>query len=331
MQLYRLENLGNIESVSPHDEPKPTPGHGEVLIEVKANSVNFRDIKLVLGQYPVAMKPRVIPLSDASGLVAEVGPGVAGLKVGDRVVNAFYPTWQGGPTTKGQESYGADSDGWLTAFKVVRAEAVLPMPSHLTFEEAATLPCAAVTAWNALAGIRPGETVLTQGSGGVSTFAIQFAKAVGARVISTSSSDPERLKKLGSDLVINTLDLPEWAQVVQDATKGVGVDRIVEVGGPGTLAQSIKAVAYGGEIVIVGARAAKGGEPGIEFASLFASQAKLRCVGVGSRSDMAAMLKAVETAKIHPVIEIVYPFSEARKALDHYVNRRVFGKVVIRH
>jgi NADPH:quinone reductase-like Zn-dependent oxidoreductase len=259
------------------------------------------------------------------------GPGVSTLKAGDRVVSRFLPTWYGGPRAPNPETYGSDRDGWLTEYKVVRADALSLAPESLSFEEAASLPCAAVTAWSALAGVRAGDTVLTQGSGGVSLFALQLAKLLGARVIATTSTarNGQRLKEVGADAVVDYVENPQWAGAVRALTAGRGVDRVVEVGGPGTLAQSLKAVTYGGEIALVGALAES--HAGLDFMSLFMSQATLRCISVGSRVDVEAMQRAVDAHTMHPVIDSVFPFAEAKSAWAHYAGRGVFGKVVIRH
>jgi NADPH:quinone reductase-like Zn-dependent oxidoreductase len=250
--------------------------------------------------------------------VEAVGPDVSTWKVGDRVVSRFFPTWYGGPRTPNPETYGSDRDGWLTEYKVVREEALSIAPSSLTFEEAASLPCAAVTAWSALAGVRAGDTVLTQGSGGVSLFALQLAKLLGARVIATTSSarNGERLKPLGADAIVDYVENPRWAEAGRALTGGRGVDRVVEVGGPGTLAESLKAVAYGGEVALVGALAES--NAGLDFMSLFMSQATLRCISVGSRIDVEAMNRAVDAHVMHPVIDRVFPFAEATSAFAHY-------------
>jgi NADPH:quinone reductase-like Zn-dependent oxidoreductase len=216
--------------------------------------------------------------------------------VGDRVIDSFYPTWFGGRRPRAYDFYGTERDGWLTEYKAVDAEALAFAPAHLSFAEAATLPCAGVTAWSALAGVGPGDTVLTQGTGGVSLFAVQLAKILGARVIATTSNPEKatRLKALGADSVIDYVATPEWADAVRRLTEGRGADRIVEVGGPGTLAQSIKAVAYGGHVSIVGALSAGPEAPtSIDFMNVFMSQATYRCIGTGSRSDLEELCRAV--------------------------------------
>jgi NADPH:quinone reductase-like Zn-dependent oxidoreductase len=332
MRLYRLESIGSLDGLVAREEPVPSPGPGEVLLRVRATALNFRDLLTAMGQSPFPVKAGVVPMSDAAGEVEAVGSDVTRFQVGDRVVNSFFPTWYGGPRSPNPETYGSDRDGWLAEYKVVRAESLALAPLHLTYEEAATLPCAAVTAWSALAGVRAGDTVLTQGSGGVAVFALQLAKLLGARVIATAGSEAagERLKQVGADAVIDYIANPEWATKVRELTAGRGVDRVVEVGGPGTLAQSIKAVAYGGEVSLVGALAA-GGTGGLDFMSVFLSQATLRCVSVGSRSDLEAMMRAVDAHAMRPVVDRVFPFVEAKAAWAHYAGRKVFGKVVIRH
>jgi len=331
-RIYGFEKTSKSTDLLRVDEvPIPDIESGEVLIRVKASALNFRDLAILLGKSPFPVRAGVVPISDAAGEVEAVGPDVSTLKAGDRVVSRFFPTWYGGPRIPNPDMYGTDRDGWLTEYKVVRAEALSLAPSNLTFEEAASLPCAAVTGWSALAGVRAGDTVLTQGSGGVSLFALQLAKLLGARVIATTSSaqNGERLKSLGADAVVDYVETPQWAAAVRALTAGRGVDRVVEVGGPGTLAQSLKAVTYGGEIALVGALAEN--NAGLDFMSLFMSQATLRCISIGSRIDVEAMQRAVDGNAMHPVIDSVFPFAEAKSAWAYYAGRGAFGKVVIRH
>src|SRR5712671_2564664 len=286
MHLYRLETIGSLDGLVAREEAAPVPSAGEVLVRVKASALNFRDLAILLGTSPFPVRSGVVPISDAAGEVEVVGPGVSTLKMGDRVVSSFLPTWYGGLRTPNAETYGSDRDGWLTEYKVVRAEALSLAPENLTFEEAASLPCAAVTAWSALLGVRAGDTVLTQGSGGVSLFALQLAKLLGARVIATTSSaqNGDRLKQVGADAVVDYVENPQWAEVVRALTGGRGVDRVVEVGGPGTLAQSLKAVTYGGEISLVGALA--GADGGVDFMTMFLSEATFQPIVIGSRRDL---------------------------------------------
>src|ERR1700694_24196 len=306
MRTYRIDTIGGLDGLVAHEEPTPAPGPGEVLVRVKATALNVRDIFTIKGQSPFPVKNGVIPMSDAAGAVAAVGSGVTRVKVGDRVVNAFFRNWYGGPRAPNLETYGSDHDGWLAEYKVVGADALSLAPRHLTFEEAATLPCVAVTAWSALAGVRASDTVLTQGPGGVALFALQLARLLGARVITTvrSAAEGARLKEVGADEVVDCVANPEWGDAVRGLTSGRGVDRVVEVGGPGTLAQSIKAAAYGGEISLVGALAK--GDSGIDFWSVLMNQLTLRSISVGSRSDMEALIRAIDGHAVHPDIERVF-------------------------
>src|SRR6202171_3658497 len=234
-------------------------------------------------------------------------------------------------TQKQQSQAASLATSQVTEYKVVSAEALVAMPGYLTFEQASTLPCVAVTAWSALSGVRAGETVLTQGAGGVSLFAVQLAKALGARVIATSSN-PEnaaRLREMGVDEVIDTRDSPDWGDKVRALTGGRGVDRVVEVGGPGTLAQSVKAIAFGGQVSLVGALAGMAG--GIDFMTMFLSQATYQPIATGNRRDLEDLCHVMEQHQIRPVIDSVFSFDDAKAGLSHYAGPKVAGKVVIRH
>src|SRR6202166_3285691 len=269
MRVYQLDRPGSLDGLVLAERDIPSPAAGEVLVRVRASSINVRDLMIINGQYPMPVSSGRVPFSDGAGEVVAVGAGVTRFKVGDRVINSFFPNWFGGTFNAMPQQYVVDCDGWLTEYKAVSAEALVAMPGYLTFEEAATLPCVAVTAWSALSGVRAGETVLTQGAGGVSLFAVQLAKALGTRVIVTSSNpqNAARLREMGVDEVINTRDLPDWGDKVRELTGGRGVDRVVEVGGPGSLAQSVKAIAYGGQGSLVGALAGRAG--GIDLMTLF--------------------------------------------------------------
>lgn len=331
--VYRQEKPGDAKSVVQKREDLRSPGPGEVLIRVRASSLNFRDFKILNGQIPYPVKPNLIPLSDGAGEVLAVGEGVTRFAVGDRVVNAFNPTWFGGrPLRVRPIQYATALDGWLTTHKVVSAEVVSRMPAHLSFEEAATLPCSGVTAFAALLGISPGDTVLTQGSGGVGLFGIQIARACGARVIATTTSEEkrERLKALGAWEVVNVRTSPEWSKVVRDLTNGNGADRIIETGSPGTLAQSIRAVAFQGKVSILGA-AAGTDEPPIDALRLFISQARYECIGVGSRDDLEDLIRLYAVNELRPVIDSTYSFGEFHKAFARLSGRDVFGKIVLTH
>ena len=331
MRVYRFDDL-SLDDLRLREEADPRPQRGELLIRVRAVSLNYRDIAMVLGRYPRPHKKGLIPASDAAGDVVEVGEGVRAFKAGDRVIGAFHPRWFGGEAPSGQ-SYGAESDGWLTEFKVVSQEAVVPAPPTLSYEEACTLPCAGLTAWTALSGatpIRAGRSVLVMGSGGVSIFALQLARAVGAAVVATTSSPAkaERLRAMGASDVVNYLDEPEWGKRVRELTGGRGVDRVVEVGGPGTIAQSLQAVALGGEIVSIGFLSSD--NPGIDFFKLKTSGATFRNVAVGDRAGLVELTRAVAMTGLKPVIDRVFEFEDAKSAFAHLQSGRHFGKVVIR-
>ena len=332
MKSYRIDELGSLDGLRPHEDDVPRIGRGQVLVRVRASSLNFRDLMIVRGLYPFGPVTGRIAGSDGAGEIEAVGEGVTRFKVGDRVISNFFPNWIGGPLPANLEHHQIQHEGYLTEYRAIDAELLAAMPDHLTFEEASTLPCAALTAWSALSGVEPGDTVLTLGTGGVSIFAVQLAKAFGARVIATTSSTDkfEKLKALGADDLIDYKDTPEWHQAVRDLTDGRGVDRIVEVGGPATIARSIKAVAQGGQVSLVGMLGGmEGGE--IDIMQLFFSQATYRPIAVGSRSDLEAMNRTIANRKIKPVIDRVFAFDEVPAALQHLDGRNVFGKVVIRH
>ncbi|WP_122419395.1 zinc-dependent alcohol dehydrogenase family protein [Pseudomonas viridiflava] len=335
MKAYRLENFTSIDDLHLHEEDAPQPQRGEVLVRVHAVSLNFRDIVMVRGQYPVPHTKGLIPTSDGAGEVVAIGGGVDDFKVGDRVMGSFHPRWYAGrrSTNLFQYGYGAAIDGWLVEQKVVSQEALVRIPEGLSYEEAATLPCAAVTAWTALnegAPFRAGSTVLVQGSGGVSIFALQLAKAVGATVIATTSTahKAEQLRMLGADAVVNYRDEPQWGDRVHELANGLGVERIVEVGGPGTLAQSLRAVRPGGEIALVGFVSPQG-DP-INYLDLFMSGATFRHITVGSREALTDVAQMIDVKGIKPVIDRIFDFSRAKEAFAYLDSGSHFGKVVIR-
>lgn len=312
----------------------PVPAAGEVLIRVRACSINYRDQLVAQGRYftgPVA-EP-CVPLSDGAGVIEALGEGVAGLAVGDRVAGIFFPDWLDGPPTPAMgDALGAPpGKGMLADLVCLPATGVVKMAATLDFAEAATLPCAGVTAWNALmCGIRPlkaGDSVLLIGTGGVSVLALQIAKAAGARVIATSSSDAklERMSALGADHVINYRAVPDWGAHAA-ALAGGGVDHVIEVGGPGTLAQSIQAVGFGGEIALIGVLSMEGDTNPMP---LMVKGASLRGIFVGS-ARMARDLNAfVDSHRIRPAIGARFDFAEARAAYAYQASADLFGKVLI--
>jgi NADPH:quinone reductase-like Zn-dependent oxidoreductase len=330
MKVYRLDSFTGIDALTLHDEPTPEVGRGQVRVRVRASSLNYRDLVLAEGKYPFPARERTIPHSDAAGEIEAVGADVRRFEVGDRVMNYFFANWVGGVRRRVPEQYMVDHDGWLAEYRVVDAEALVAMPAHLSFEEAASVPCAGVTAWNAVAGVRPGRTVVTQGTGGVSLFALQFAMLLGARVIATTSTAQKeaRLRDLGADEVIDSVATPDWARVVRELTDGDGADRIVDLGGPASLEQSAAAVAQRGQVSLVGALGT--GAP-IDFFKLFLSQARYETIGVGSRSDTEEMNRAIAATRLRPVLDRVFELHEAKAAWQHFAKRNVFGKVVVRH
>ncbi|MFE2990601.1 NAD(P)-dependent alcohol dehydrogenase [Streptomyces sp. NPDC059262] len=305
------------------------PGTGQVLVRVHASSLNARDLFMLDGRYPVP--PGRVPLSDAAGVVEATGPGTTRFAVGDRMVNSFNPLWFGGPQRTPGQNHHTDIYGWLAEYVVIDEQLLVPMPAHLDFIEAATLPCAAVTAYSALEGVGPGDTVLVQGSGGVSLFALQLARAAGARVIATTSSEKKaaRLRELGASDVINYRDTPNWGAEVRRLTNDQGADIIVEVGGAGTITQSIAAVAYRGVISLVGHVAFD--TTGMSLLDFTYSGATLRAIGGGSRSDLEDMNRVITAHQLRPVIDRVFPFEEALDAAAHLASGAHFGKVVISH
>jgi NADPH:quinone reductase-like Zn-dependent oxidoreductase len=324
---FGLENLAVV------DRPDPVPGPGQVLVRVRAASLNFRDLLLAKGLYnPKLALPRVLG-SDATGEVAAVGAGVTRYAPGDRVANTFMPKWHDGPISDAaaKPTYGNDIDGAFAELVAVDAEGLVPVPDHFTFEEAATLPCAAVTAWNALttANTGPGTTVLLQGTGGVSIFALQFAKALGARALITSSHDEKlaRALSLGADAGTNYKSNPDWDKWARQQTGGSGVDVVVEVGGAGTLDRSLKAVKTGGHVALIGVLA---GGNAFNPMLVLMKAVRLQGVFVGSRAMFEAMNRVIATKQIRPVIDRVFPFADAPAAMKHMESGSHFGKVVLK-
>ena len=332
MRAYRLQAAG-IDGLAEVELPMPKPGPRQVLVKVAACSLNFRDLAIALGTYRMPTKPDLVPLSDGAGEVVEVGPGVTRVKAGERVAGCFFQRWFGGPPAADTHvsALGGGLDGMLAQYVVLEQDGVVALPAHLTFEEAATLPCAAVTAWHALAEharIFAGETVLVQGTGGVSIFALQLARLMGARVIVTSSSDEKlaRAKALGATHGVNYKATPEWDKAVVELT-GSGVDHVVEVGGPGTLARSLRAIRVGGKITLIGVLA---GAAEINPMLIFSRRANVQGISVGSTQMFEAMNRAIAASGLKPVIDKVFTFGEAPAAYRHLQSAQHFGKVVIR-
>lgn len=329
MELSPRAGDGRLRLV---ERPIPSPGAGEVLVRLRAASLNYRDL-LVADNVYGSTAERLVPLSDGAGEIAALGAGVAGLAPGDRVAGAFYPDWISGPVNAAARarSPGATMDGMLAEYVLLPAHAVIPFPGHLSFEEAATLPCAALTAWHALAlgGLRPGMTVLLLGSGGVSVMALQFARMMGIRVIQTSGSADKRarLAAMGAEEVVDHAAEPDWDRRVLDLTGGNGADLVVEVGGPGTLERSMRAVRVGGAIVAIGF-VAKG--PGVDPRALISRAIRLTGITVGSCAMFHEMNRAIAHHRMHPVIDRVLPMEQAAEGYALMRQGGHFGKIVFR-
>jgi NADPH:quinone reductase-like Zn-dependent oxidoreductase len=325
---FGLENLHITEA------PDPEPAAGEAVVRVRACSLNFRDLLVARGSYGRAVKAPLIPLSDGAGEVTAVGEGVTRVKPGDRVCGAFFQRWIEGELDdeKATSAMGGGINGMLSEKVCLSAEGLVRAPSHLSFEEAATLPCAALTAWNALfrsGRLRPGESVLVQGSGGVSVFALQFANMAGARVIATSSSDVklERLKAMGAEAGVNYKTTPDWDKSARAFTHGMGVDHVVEVGGAGTLPISFKAVRRAGHIALIGVLAGAGE---VDPRSIFLKSIRLQGIYVGSREMFEDMNRAIESSGMRPVIDRVFDLEQTTDAMRYMESGSHFGKVCIR-
>jgi NADPH:quinone reductase-like Zn-dependent oxidoreductase len=334
MKVYEIRDGFGLDALRLADRPEPQPGRGEVLVKVRAASLNYRDLLVVKGVYNPKMNLPRVPCSDAVGEVVACGSDTGRVKTGQRVAGLFMPKWLEGELTdaKGRSALGGSVDGLLAEYAVLPEDAVVAVPEHLTDEEAATLPCAAVTAWNGLVhagGVKPGETVLVQGTGGVSLFALQFARLAGARVLATSSSDEKlaRVKALGASDGINYRATPEWGETVRQLTGGRGVDHVIEVGGAGTLAQSLRAVRTAGHVALIGVLSGYG-----QFNPLPILMKGVRVTGiyVGSRDMFEAMNRAIALHHLRPVVDRVFPFAQAVEAFRYLESAAHFGKIVIR-
>jgi len=331
MRAWQVSSFG-IDSLEFVERPTPAPGPGEVLVGVRAVSLNYRDLMVVKGQYNPKMKLPRIPCSDGAGEVVAVGADVNTWKPGDRVAGIFMQNWLDGPFTiaKGRGALGGDMDGMLTDYVVLKEEGLVAIPDHLSYQEAATLPCAAVTAWNALAAgeLKPGSTVLIQGTGGVSIFALQFARLRGARVLGVSSSHEKlhRAAAMGLDAGLNYRENPEWDRWAHDQTGGEGVDLVVEVGGLGTLTRSLRAIRPGGTVAQIGVLASAP-EP-LVLSLIFHKWARIHGIYVGSRKDFVEMNRAIALAELRPIGED-FDWSQTREVLERMQEASHFGKLVM--
>ncbi len=336
MKCYVIPAPKGIDSLALVDRPDPAPGHRQVLVRVRATSLNYRDLLTIEAQYArSAPKPDLIPLSDGAGEVVAVGPGVSRVQVGDRVAGCFMQKWVGGNIDDSAmgSAMGGAIDGMLTELAVLEEDGVVRLPAGMSYEEGATLPCAALTAWHALVEIgqiKAGDIVQIQGTGGVSIFALQFARMFGARVIGTSSSaaKAERLKAMGAEAVIDYKATPDWDKESQRLTGGRGADITVEVGGAGTLPRSFNATRIGGRIAVIGLLS---GMATLDPMPILRRNLRVQGLYVGSKQMFDAMNRAIEANGLEPVIDKVFPFAEAPAAYKHLKSQKHFGKIVISH
>jgi NADPH:quinone reductase-like Zn-dependent oxidoreductase len=334
MKVWELKDKFGLDSLTISERPEPRPGPGQVLVQMRAWSLNFRDLMVAIGTYNPKLRMPQILLSDGVGRIADVGPGVGRVKKGDRVAPIFMQKWLAGQVNEAmaRSALGGGADGVLAEHVVLSEDGVVLVPDHLTDEEAATLPCAAVTAWHALiteGKLQPGATVLTQGTGGVSLFALQFAKLAGARVIATSSSDEKlnRALRLGASDGINYKTTPEWDKRARQLTADVGIDHIVEVGGAGTLGRSLRAVRLGGTISLIGVLSGTGE---VNPLPVLMKNIRVQGIFVGSREMFEDMNRAITLFQMRPVVDRVFGFNETREALGYLQSGAHFGKVCIR-
>jgi NADPH:quinone reductase-like Zn-dependent oxidoreductase len=332
MRACEIHEFG-IDNLQIVERDVPRPGPREVLVQLKAASLNFRDLMVAEGQYNPKLKRPMVPLSDGAGVVTETGPGVTRFKTGDRVAGIFMQDWIAGPIDrpKFRSALGGAIQGILAEYRTFSEEGLVPVPGHLSDTEAACLPCAGVTAWHALfeeRQARPGDTVLIQGTGGVSTFALQFAAAAGLRAIVISSSEEklERTRKMGAVHTVNYRQQPEWEKAVLSFVPQ-GVDFVVEVGGSETITRSLKAVRMGGMIAVIGALT--GAAPTIEPRPILMNSLRVQGIYVGSRMMFERMNRAIELHQIRPIVHNVFPWLEARQAMKAMKEQSHFGKICL--
>ena len=332
MQAIKLSAPGGLDKLKLVDVAPRAPGPGEIQVEIKASSLNWHDYAVVIGLIPV--EDGRIPMSDGAGVVTAVGEGVSEYAVGDRVLSYFFPHWDDGRPgfARMQGVPGDNADGFAAQTVTMPASAFSRMPANLDFAAAATLTCAGLTAWRAMmveTHLRPGDWVLVQGSGGVSIFALQFARMMGCRVIATSSSDEKlaRMQALGAEHLINYKATPAWGDKVLELTAGHGADLVVEVGGSGTVPQSVRAVAFDGCISMIGVLTGFAGE--VPTAELFQKNARISGITVGSKSHQADMIAAVEANDLQPVIDSHFPLADLADAFRHQESQQHFGKICV--
>jgi NADPH:quinone reductase-like Zn-dependent oxidoreductase len=334
VRAWQLQERFGLDRLRLVELPDPRPGHGELLLRLRAVSLNYRDLMMVEGRYNPRQRLPLVPCSDGAGEVVGVGEGVSGWQPGERACPIFAPGWLAGEPDRERlrGTLGGPLDGTLRELMTVRAEAVVRPPPHLDDVEASTLPCAAVTAWSALVrqgGLRAGQSVLVLGTGGVALFALQVARLHGARVLVTSSSDEKlaRARALGADAGVNYRAEPAWGKRIRELT-GEGVDHVVEVGGAGTLAESMRAVRAGGTIHLIGVLAS--GEAPLSIVPVFMSQLRVQGVLVGPREAFEQLVRAFALHEVRPVVDRVFPFEETPAAFAHLASGAHFGKICLR-
>ena len=332
MKVAAIKKPGGLDNIVIEERPDPVAGPGELLVRVRASSLNYHDYVVAIGGIPTE-EGRIL-MSDGAGDVVGVGQGVTRFKTGDKVLGLFFPNWHAGPIDSlGFAAVPGDgADGFSAELVAMPEGAFTRMPEGYTYTQAATLPCAALTAWRGMfveGNVKPGDWVLTQGTGGVSIFALQFAKAAGARVIATSSSDAklEKLKALGADHVINYKDTPDWGAKALELTRGRGVDEVVEIGGPGTLTQSITACRVGGHISLIGVLTGVSGE--VPTALFFSKNLTMSGITVGSRAHQEDMIAAIDASGIVPVLDQDFPLDKIADAFAHQASQQHFGKITL--
>jgi len=335
MKAYEIRDGFGLDKLVSCERPDPVPGPFQVRVRVKATSLNYRDLMMVEGRYNPRQKLPLVPNSDGAGVVDAVGPGVTRVKPGDRVMGLFAQTWLAGEPSRSVQgsTLGGPLDGALADTMLLHEDGVVHTPPHLTDEEASTLPCAALTAWSALVthgGLKAGDTVLLQGTGGVSIFALQLARMMGARVLLTSSRDDklERARALGAHEGINYVTTPDWDKAARSLTGGSGVDHVVEVGGAGTMEKSLRSVRLGGTVSVIGVLS--GGAGAVALTPILMGNLRVQGIFVGHRQSFEALNRALTLHGVRPVVDRVFPFSEARAAFEHLKSGAHFGKVVIR-
>jgi NADPH:quinone reductase-like Zn-dependent oxidoreductase len=333
MKSWQINQFG-LDALHLVDSPQPQPGPGEVLVRWRAWSLNYRDLAILQGTYLPGLPLPFTPLSDAAGEIVAIGDGVTAWKPGDRAISHYVQSWQEGPATleNTRATLGGPLPGTLSELGILPEHGLVPLPAHLSFAEGATLPIAALTAWSALfnAGdLRPGATVVLEGTGGVSLFGLQLARAAGLRTIITSGRDEKlaRARTMGADATLNYRATPDWARHVREFTQGYGADFVLDVGGPATIGEALQAVRMGGRIAFVGFLG--GTALNIDALALIRSGATIHSLRVGSRTDFRQLLRSLELARLHPPIDRVFSFHEVPAAFAHLRQAAHFGKIVV--